>query len=164
MCISTPKTCPSCQEKIGAARYHVLAEGNQQIENIEARNEFGYFTLNSHVKVAEPKTAQHDCDNVRNMGYLNTSLLRILLECSLYLASLCKSDQVRPIVRMREDEPGENDLAQFFYLRIEDTRARLAHYLEISPDECSLLIHYVINVMSTQPPQLANVSVADNKR
>lgn len=100
------KKCPTCKHTIGAEAYDVLAKGNKEMTGeLEKNNEHGYFTLaanhrnnnNNDNNTAIPtphgtETASlaGECENIRNMGFLNTSLMRLFLELALYSASpLC---------------------------------------------------------------------------
>ena len=79
------------------------------------------------------------------MGFVNTSLTRLLLECALYLASLTNSTDVLSIVREEHNKPSRDDeVSDFFYARIEETIKRLANHLQISPDDCLLFVHFVL--------------------
>ena len=90
-------------------------------------------------------------ENMRNMGFINTGLARLFLECALYLASLTNSQDVSAIVR-EEQKPIEHEMSEFFYNRVVETIQRIANHLQTSPDEFILFVHFVLRqFLVTQP-------------
>ena len=77
------------------------------------------------------------------MGYINTGLTRLFLECALYLASITNSQDVWSIVR-EEQKPRDHEIGDFFYNRVVETIQRISNHLQTSPDECVLFVHFVL--------------------
>jgi len=124
---------------------HLADDNNKPVEQFSNKNELGYFT-----NIQDQNKTNRDeilsSENIRNMGCLNTSLMRLFLECSLYLASMTNSQHVCAIVR---DQRSGDDMSEFFYYRLGCTVKRLATYLEISQDDCFLFVHLVLNKILT---------------
>lgn len=108
------------------------------MQNFERQNEHGYFAL-----IARDLTTRGSAEfeNIRGMGVVNTALARLYLECALYLASLTNRNHVASIVR---DQSKSRNLAKYFYDHLVTTIQRLAAYLNTSPDDCLLFVHFVL--------------------
>lgn len=128
----------------------MLAEGNQEVTGeMQSKNEFGYFRR------------EGDLMSIRNMGNLNTSLLRILLECSLYLTSKLNDNRhVAPIVY---GEQNVKNLPKYFYAQLDSSIKNLAGYMNFSPDECILLVNFIIDQLCKERININPLTVKRNR-
>lgn len=113
-------------------------------------NEYGYFTTTTTTLLATSARdhnnnagSDDECENIRNMGRLNTSLMRMFLECALYLGSLTESNAVAAV--LAHDQPKPASLSRYFYAQLSKTVNRLAAHLNTSPDDSLLFVHFVLN-------------------
>jgi len=83
-------TCPTCKTAIGGISYK-LSEGNRVLQGEIERSEHGYCVQEASERAQEPQS-------VRNMGLLNTTVIRLLLDCTLYLSSLRSEAAVRGLL------------------------------------------------------------------
>ena len=125
-------TCPTCKTKIGGIS-HKLSEGNKIMEGENEKIEHGYCVQEASKRAKEP-------ESIRNMGSLNTIILRLMLDCTLYLSSLHSEKAVKGM--LSENKPV--DVAQFFADQVVKDVKILAHCLQHSPDESLLLIHHML--------------------
>lgn len=77
------------------------------------------------------------------MGYLNSGIMRLLLESALYFASLTNSSLVGEIIQ-GEPKIDTKNISTYFYDKIVITIDSLASYLQKSPDESLLFVHFVL--------------------
>lgn len=131
---------------------HVLAIGNKEVNQFNKQNEFGYFT------VLPNQINNSESLNVRQMGHVNTGLIRLLVECALYLASLSHSEYVKDIVYI-QPAIKPTDLPQFFYDRLVSTLNDLAGHLQTSVDECLLFVHFVLSQALVKPTHSTKKSI-----
>jgi hypothetical protein len=127
--------CPTCKERIGGTN-HNLVDGNQQIDNLIEKTQEGYF-LSDITERTNPQS-------IRNMGFLNTSLLRLILNCSMYLSSIKSRDSTFKIINASLNLNSE-DLNGFLLNQIKIEIGTLAKCLQHSPDETLLFVHFILN-------------------
>lgn len=136
---ATQSFCPTCKDTIGGLSYK-LSAGNKEADVLNPKIEHGYLTSTTD----ENNNAKSHLENIRNMGYLNSSLLRLFLECSLYLASLTNSRHVSAVMQ-GEQKIAEANLSDYFYKKITSTIDVLATHLQNSPDDSLLFVHFVLS-------------------
>lgn len=129
-------TCPTCKEKIGGAGY-VLEEGNTEADTLTEKTQHGYFINESDLN--NPKL-----ESIRNMGIFNTTLLRLILDCVLLLASEKNSQEAFKVLNP-SIQVNQEDLVEFFNSRIKLDLKHLSECLQHSPEESLLLVHFILN-------------------
>ena len=77
---ATTSTCPTCKAQIGGVD-HKPSAGNALADDLVEKNQQGYCSIS-------PSQRSDQAESIRNMGMLNTTLLRLLLDCVLYLGAL----------------------------------------------------------------------------
>jgi len=128
-------TCPTCKTKIGGIKYQ-LSEGNRKIsDSNNEKVEHGYCVHEASERTLQP-------ESIRNMGVLNTIIVRLILDCSLYLSSLHSDRDVRSILMT---DNNVDDVSKFFAEQVATDVKILSHCLQHSPDESLLLIHYMLS-------------------
>ena len=127
--------CPTCKKAIGGSSY-VLAEGNREVGNLVEKEETGYCLLDAN---------RNSSKTIRNMGTVNTMILRTLLDSTLYLAA----SHNRPVQNIMTNGVNGN-FAEYFYTHLRNDLRELAKYLDISVDDVILFMHFVINTSHDQ--------------
>lgn len=97
--------CPTCKTQIGGTKYQ-LAEGNKEAEGLKEKTEYGYCVSLASDRQDKPET-------FRNMGFLNTSIIRLLLDCSLYLSSL-ESEKSKDLLSDALNTKDQDNLSYFY--------------------------------------------------
>ena len=115
---ATVGSCPTCKQKIGGAGYKLEAD-NKETDVLNQKTQTGYCTQNPYDDKPE---------SIRNMGLLNTSVLRLLLDCVLFLSSSKTSTDF-----------------DYYYQHILVSLKRVSNAIQHSPDESILLIHCILN-------------------
>lgn len=136
--------CPTCKEPIGAIQDHRLHPDNANFANLEAKEESGYLTddMDNYYKAKFL--------NIRNMGVVNTFLIRIILDSTLYLASMTNGDQVMQLIKGGQ-KPSRENLGEYFYQNFTTNLTALSNYLQNSPDEVLLLVHFILDKLYVRP-------------
>ena len=135
--------CPKCKGQIGG-QSHVLVAGNQAMENLIEKSYDGYF-LSDDFENTIPQ-------GVRNMSVLNTCILRLLLDCTMYLSSFKSIDEAIKIVNS-SIILNKEDLCEILLKQIKQQIKTLAKCLQHSPDETLLFIHFLLNQLKVFKPR-----------
>jgi hypothetical protein len=129
--------CPTCKEEIGGSN-HVLAPGNKQSDVLMERVEKGYCFIKDNSTL----------DSIRNMGFLNTCLLRFMLNATLYLASILRNEnnQINTSIQqlITANLNLSSPLSEFFYKQLVNDIKMLSNSLQNSTDESLLLLNYIM--------------------
>jgi hypothetical protein len=133
--------CPTCKEVIGGLNY-VLSEGNTEAGELQPKVQNGYCLTQENDQTPQ---------SIRNMGFLNTYLLRFFLNSTMYLASIFNENNRKHQVEslIINSQTRIQDVIGFFYQNILMNIKVLSKYLEQSPDEIVIFLHFVINQIST---------------
>jgi hypothetical protein len=133
--------CPTCKEPIGGN--YALVNGNTETGVLQAKIQNGYCLAD----LESDQTPQ----SIRNMGFLNTYLLRFFLNSTLYIAAIFNDNDRRQQVESLITNPDAKiaNLVVHFYQNILMNIRILSKYLEQSPDEIIVFLHFVINQIST---------------
>ena len=123
--------CPTCGDTIGGAG-HQLAAGNTAATDLIEKTQHGYCL---------PLKRSDQPESIRNMGILNTSIMRLLLHSVLYLSSI-RSDEVKEII---SPEIKLKNASDFFAEQILKDVDILSKCLQHSPDESLLIVHYLLS-------------------
>ena len=86
-------------------------------------------------------------ESIRNMGLLNTAIMRLILNITLYIASL-HSDKVSQLFQKKDRS---KDMKQFFADQVMRDVKVVANCLQHSPEESLLLIHFILSQINTIP-------------
>lgn len=78
------------------------------------------------------------------MGYLNTAIIRLLLDCTLYLSAL-ESEKSRCLISNSLNIRGQGDLAKFYADHVSKDINILSKCLQHSPEESMMLIHHLLS-------------------
>lgn len=127
--------CPTCRSQIGGAN-HILNQGNSLAQNITEKETKGYLLdLNDNK------------ESIRNMGQLNTILIRLLLDCCMYLSAFKNPAQTKLVLH----SPNINvlNLEEFFLEQIKKNVIKLSQCLQHSPEESLLVFHNFIHKIAT---------------
>ena len=128
--------CPKCKEQIGG-QGHVLVAGNKLLENLNEKFYNGYV-LSDDFENTTPRS-------VRNMGILNTCILRLILDCTMYLSSFKSIEDAIKVLNASMKE----DLGEILLKQIKQQIKTLAKCLQHSPDETLLFVHFLLNQLKT---------------
>lgn len=131
---ATTSVCPTCGGKIGGTAY-VLVEGNKVVDNLIEKIQTGYCIQQDSL------LRQNQLESIRNMGFLNTTLIRLLLDSTLYLSSI-KNDLTQ-LVKFKVE-----NVTTFFAQQILKDIQMFSNYIQHSPEESALLVHYLLNQLS----------------
>ncbi len=145
--------CPTCQETIGGAGYK-LAEGNKEASHLIEKNLSGYSLQSASQRLDDP-------ENIRNMGSLETSILRIFLNCTLYICSMKQKQSMIDLIKFKTaalDDPRE-----YFYEQLVKELRILSKVIQNSPDESILLVHFLLNKLAFQKTNQANFNLKEQK-
>jgi hypothetical protein len=135
--------CASCKALIGGQN-HVSAAGNTRISGLEEKIQYGYCAKNfKKIKSEENLVSK----SLRNMGALNTLIIRLLLDTSLYLSSINNGDLRSILLTNNENEIASS--SAFFAKQIETDIDEISNYLQISPDESLILMHILFDKIKT---------------
>lgn len=99
--------CPTCKEKIGGQNHMLTADNTKTSGVLQQKIQHGYF-LNQNMDNAE---------SIRNMGFLNTTVIRLLLNCCLYFASEKNAQETGKVLN-QEFKLNQTNLSDFFYEQI----------------------------------------------
>jgi hypothetical protein len=128
-----------CGEPIGGNNHNLVSD-NQASVSLHEKLENGYCIL-----TAANQTPQ----SIRNMGFLNTYLLRFFLDSTLYLsAKFDKSNIKKPSILdllTTRDQNQIKNLDHLFLKNLQNDVKFLSKCLEHSPDEVLLFLHFIIN-------------------
>ncbi len=122
--------CPTCSNTIGGTN-HQLAPGNKEAVGLMEKTQFGYFLPNATLRSDTP-------ENIRNMGNLNTCILRLFLHSVLYLCAIEKKD----LSNIMSSQVKFDD---FFAEQIIKDINILSNCLHHSPDESILIVHFLLS-------------------
>ena len=129
---ATVGKCPTCNSKIGGSGYK-LAEGNQITNDMKEKVQHGYCIPDASKRNETP-------ESIRNIGSLNTIIIRLLLDCTLYISSLY-SDRASVLLGANY----RHNVSQYFADHIVKDLKVLSNCLQHSPEESLLLIHFMHN-------------------
>ncbi|CAF0865868.1 unnamed protein product [Brachionus calyciflorus] len=151
---ATVSKCPTCGKPIGGRSYNLEA-GNVKVENITEKQTKGYSLDDQDLRKIQKRS-------IRNMGFLNTTLLRLLLDCSLYLSAkqnLNHTSQIinSPIIDIK-------DVQEFFLKRIKSDLKILSDCIDHSPEESLLLVHFILNKMDQDDHQADGFDLKMNEQ
>ena len=131
--------CPTCKEPIGGIGYK-LAEGNKQADSLNENRQNGYC-------ISEVDNDLNPPQSIRNMGFLNTYLMRFLLDSTLHLwcafDNKNHSNKLNKLIANKQHKIA--DFSDFFYNSALSNVKVLSKHLEQSPDEIMLFVHFVLN-------------------
>ncbi|RNA31081.1 E3 ubiquitin-ligase RNF213-like [Brachionus plicatilis] len=127
--------CPTCKAQIGGTQ-HRLIPGNTKVENITEKKSQGYSL--------DPND---DKQSIRNMGQLNTILIRLLLDCCMFLTAFKNPAQTKRLVHSPNIDA--QNLQDFFLNQIKQNIKKLSQCLQHSPEESLLLFHHFIHKIGT---------------
>jgi len=122
--------CPTCSNTIGGTN-HQLAPGNKEAVGLMEKTQFGYFLPSATLRSDTP-------ENIRNMGNLNTCILRLFLHSVLYLCAIEKKD----LSNIMSSQVKFDD---FFAEQIIKDINILSNCLHHSPDESILIVHFLLS-------------------
>jgi hypothetical protein len=124
---ATVGVCPTCKEPIGGTNHELIA-GNTAKNDLNQKVQTGYCSVNPNERDDQP-------ESIRNMGIINTSILRLLLDCVLFISS--KLNDQNLIFDSLNSE--------YFYQQILVDIKKLSNSIHHSPDESLLFIHFILN-------------------
>ena len=124
--------CPTCNSNICGIGYK-LAEGNQIQHDVKENVQHGYCIADASKRTETP-------ENIRNIGSMNWIMMRLILDCTLYISSLY-SDKVGVLVVADY----RRDMSRYFADHIVKDIKVLSNCLQHTPEESLILIHYVLN-------------------
>ena len=127
---ATTSTCPTCKDTIGGSG-HVLTAGNKEATELTEKIQNGYCLVEAAQGSDHP-------ESIRNMGFLNTAILRLILDGTLYLSTI-KSDDAKALILNQNQ-----NVKDFFADQIIKDINILSNCLQHSPDESLLIIHFLL--------------------
>jgi hypothetical protein len=143
---ATVGVCPTCKEPIGGLSYK-LADGNQKLDDLIEKTQYGYFLSD----IIERTTPQ----SIRNMGLLNTSMLRLILNCTMYLSSIKSREETFNVIN-KSLNLNKDELGDFLLKQIKIEINTLSKSLQHSPDETVLFVHFILNQFKVLKTKVSN--------
>jgi len=143
--------CPTCGDIIGGTN-HQLAAGNSAASDLIEKTQHGYCL---------PIKRSDQPESIRNMGILNTNIMRLILHSVLYLSSI-RSNDVKEII---SPEIKYNNVSDFFAEQILKDVDILSKCLQHSPDESLLIVHYLLSqlVIFKSNTEVAELKTQENR-
>jgi hypothetical protein len=157
--------CHSCNADIGGTGYTASA-GNTMASGFTQQVQTGY-------RYVVPARRDDNPHNIRNLGQqnekklqkksvtclflssffissglLNSAILRLLLDCTLYIASKERPTETNRLLSVQIAD--EHELSVFFYDHVQRDIRVLANCLRHSPDESILLMHFALNKLKLE--------------
>jgi hypothetical protein len=129
---ATVGKCATCGEAIGGTGYK-LATGNTEAPDLVDKTPQGYSLIESDLRSDSP-------DNIRNMGSIQTTIMRLILHAVLYINSLKNEQDLKKLMNVTAVKTGE-----FFSLQILKDLKVLSNSLQRNLDESLLLIHHILD-------------------
>ena len=129
--------CPTCKAEIGGEQHRNVDAGGAgyAVNELKEKEDHAYC-------VHEASKRGNNPESIRNMGLLNTTILRLILDSVLYLSS---TENPRDTAELLTVVENCHDTAEFFLLQINKDIRVLANVLQHSPDESLLLVHFLLS-------------------
>ena len=118
------------------------------MSNLVEKIQDGYFLSDDTESSISPQS-------IRNMGFINTTILRLILNCTLYLSSYKSNVETAKILNSSL-KVSEGNLSAFFFKQIRRNIKTLSNCIQYSPDETLLFIHFILNQFKVSKEKATN--------
>ena len=142
--------CPTCGDTIGGTG-HSLAPGNTELAgDLAEKIQHGYCL---------PAKRSDQPESIRNMGILNTNIVRLILHSVLYLSSI-RGDDIKELI---SPEIKYKNASDFFSEQILKDVEILSKCLQHSPEESLLVVHHLLSQLVIFKPKTENYNLDTQK-
>lgn len=135
--------CPTCNEIIG------MNSNNAAARNLVEKSQVGYCIEESESVIAL---------STRNMGILNTTLVRLLLDSTLYLSSVKNKREALNIIK-NSAKVNETNISAYFADQIRKDIDILSKCLKHSADDSLLFVQFLLHQFRTVKIQKSKLSL-----